>query len=306
MACQQKSEASFERAPAPPSEGQGKQAAEKPASTAPQFEDAATHGDIFSSAAAVPSAIDSLKKFVRTADMRFRVKNVASATLQIEDIVLRNGGFMVGSNLNTEIELRQTTPMSRDSALETTRYSMHSQLVLRVPYRMLDTTLRSIGRLSDFLDHRQVNAEDVGLQLLEQELARLREGQYQTELEQSAESKNAPKPERARDSRAAADQARIETLKVGDAIRFSTVTVDIYQLPQVRQVMVGNTDIPKPQTPLAARLNEALRAGGETILLVFFGILHLWGLILLGILGYFGWKFWQKRTFIQAREIQKS
>ena len=149
-ACQQKSEAPFaEQRPAPPSSERtlnAKSEAEAaPSGPEAQFQDAATNGDIFSSKAAIPSAIDSLKKFVRNAEMRFRVKNTAAATIRIEDIVLRNGGFIISSQLGSQVELQHTTPVSRDSALETTRFRMHSHLVIRVPYRLLDTTLRSIG-----------------------------------------------------------------------------------------------------------------------------------------------------------------
>lgn len=313
-ACQQKSESAFaERAPAPPPPEQGESnakldrapGAKAKASTEP-FADAAANGDIFSSAAAVPSAIDSLKKFIRNAEMRFRVKNTADATLRIEDIALRYGGFVLNSNLNSVIELQQTTPISRDSALETTRYSIHSQLVIRVPYRMLDTTLRSIGRLSDFLDMRHVNAEDIGLKMLEQELTRLREGIYRQDLDQSEENKFSPKADRARASRAATDQAKIETLKLEDAIRFSTVRVDIYQLPQIRQTMVANTQVAFPQQPFAARMGEALRAGGEVLLVLFFGIVHLWSLILLTVLGYFSWKWLRNRRGFWSTKAQKS
>ncbi len=310
-ACQQKSEASFTaQSPAPPPQGIDRQAKldRSPAGSASseQFQDVAANGDIFSSAAAVPSAIDSLKKFVRTAEMRFRVKNTAEATLRIEDIALRNGGFVINSNLNSDVELRQTTPISRDSALETTRYSIHSQLVIRVPYRLLDTTLRSIGRLSDFLDLRHVNAEDVGLQMLEQYLARLREGIYLTDLDRSEENKNSPKADRARASRAASDQARIETLKLEDAIRFSTVTVDIYQLPQIRQTMVANTDVPLPQQPLASRLGEALRSGAEILIVLFLGIVHLWGVILIAVVGYLTFKWLRKKPVPILADAQKS
>lgn len=238
--------------------------------------------------------------------MRFRVKNATASTLHVEDIVLRNGGFVVNSQLNTSVELRHTTPINRDSAWETTRFSTHSQLIVRVPYRQLDTTLRAIGRLSDFLETRHVNAEDISLQLLEKELTRLREGIYRSELAQSEENKAHPKADRARDSREATDQARIENLQMEDAIRFSTVRIDLYQLPQIRQVMVANTDVPLPTPPFAARMGAALHAGGDFLLLLFFGVVHLWGMILLAVVGYFAWKMFQKRKPLRVVEAKKS
>lgn len=306
-ACQQKSEAPVSvfstenAAPPPPPQGAMDEKAKVAESRAQPFQDATANGDIFSSAAARPGAIDSLKKFVRTAEMRFRVKNAAASTLRIEDIALRNGGFVLNSNLNTEIERRQNTPMSRDSALETTQYSIHSQLLLRVPYRQLDTTLRAIGRLADFLDMRHVNATDISLQLLEKELVRLREGIYQNDLAVSDENKYSPKADRARDSRANSDEAKIESLKMEDQIRYSTVSIDIYEAPQICQTLIANTKNAMPQTPFAIRLGDALQNGAEICALLFLGIVQLWGVILVSVCGYFGWKWLRKRSFLAPK-----
>lgn len=306
-ACQQKSEASFAKgSPAPPPQEVDSPARSEAEAPGASMQDAALNGELFSAAAAIPSGIDSLKKFVRDAEIKFSVNNTANATLRIEDIALRNGGFVINSNLNSEVELRQTTPMNRDSAIETTRYTLHSQIVLRVPYRQLDTTLRSIGKLSVFLDKRRVSAEDVGLQMFEKELARLREGLYRTELAGSEENKNSPKADRARASREATDQARIETLKLEDAIRFSTVTVDVYQQPQISQRMVANTDVALPKQPFVSRIGEALEAGGEILVALFLGIMHLWGVLLLALLGYFSWKWLGKKKVLSISEPQKS
>jgi hypothetical protein len=306
-ACQQQSEASFaKRSPAAPPQGVYGSAISEAGAPEASIQDAALNGELFSSAAAIPSGIDSLKKFVRDAEIKFSVNNTADATLRIEDIALRHGGFVINSTLNSAVELRQTTPMNRDSALETTRYTLQSQIVLRVPYRQLDTTLRSIGKLSVFLDNRRVSAEDVGLQMFEKELARLREGIYRSDLSGSEENKNSPKADRARASREASDQARIETLKLEDAIRFSTVTVDVYQQPQISQRMVANTDVALPKQPFASRIGEAMEAGGEIVAALFLGIIHLWGVILLALLGYFSWKWLSKKKVLEIADAEKS
>jgi hypothetical protein len=288
LACQNQSNTSYEKqAPPPPVATESAPA---------QYTADGTGTAVFSSAAARPSAIDSLKKFIRTADMRFQVKNAARATIQAEDIVLRHGGFVIQSNLNSNIESQKNIPVSQDSARQITRFSTHCQLTLRVPYIQLDTTLRAIGQLADFLQSRQVQAEDVSLQLLEKELLRLRESRYQSELAETPENKNAPKPERARDSRAANDQARIETLKIEDQIRYSTIHIELYEQPRVLQTMVANTDVAMPQPPLGLRLREALAGGAELLLSILIGIVHLWSVWLLLGIGYLVWKRGRKEV----------
>ncbi len=304
-ACQQKGKSTFaERMNAPEAPARSETEAAPVASE--QFQEVATNGEIFSSSAAMASGIDSLKKFIRNAEITFSVQNTASATFRIEEIARQNGGFVINSNLNSEIELRQTTPISPDSALETIRYTLHSQLVIRVPYRLLDTTLRTIGRLSEFLDSRQVSAEDVGLQMLEKELTRLREDTYRTDLSHSAENKLNPKADRIRDSHANTDQAHLEALKLEDQIRFSTIKVNIHQQPQIHRTMVANTELQAVRKPFFVRMGEALQSGGDILLLLFFGIIDLWGLILLAVVAYFGWNWFQKRKKMLVSRAQKS
>ncbi|MDX1913466.1 MAG: DUF4349 domain-containing protein [Saprospiraceae bacterium] len=305
-ACQQKSEAAFSDFAPPPPLQQSTVESETAPVAVQQFGDAASSGDLFSSSAARFSAVDSLKKFVRNADLRFRVKNTASATLQIEDIVLRHGGFVTSSQLNSATDLHHISPISRDSAIETTRYTVQTHLIVRVPCRQLDTVLRAIGRLSEYFEHRHVAAEDVELQMLDKELKMLREGIYRNALENSRENDQLPKADRDRDSRAAGDQARLEKLKLEDEIRYSTLRVAIYQPPLLRQTVVANTDVVLPQKPFAASCTDALHAGGEILVLIFLGIVHLWGLLLLLAVLFWALKWWGKRKPVSIGAAQKS
>jgi len=53
--------------------------------------------NLSSSAAEVSG--DSTKRFIRTAQMRFRVENVRKATLSLEDIIRKNGGHVTYTHL---------------------------------------------------------------------------------------------------------------------------------------------------------------------------------------------------------------
>ena len=71
--------------------------------------------------------------------------------------------------------------------------------------------------------------------------------------------------------------------------------------------MVANTDVPIPNRPIAARLGEALHAGGQILIFLLLGVVHLWGVILLAVFGYIIWKWLRKRKrLIVAAETQKS
>lgn len=250
--------------------------------------------ELFSSAAATATAIDSIKTFVRTAELRFRTPEVLRASLRIEDIAKHNGGFVVSNDLSTEIEARNQKPFGRDSALEMTRFHLTCRLVLRVPYRQLDTTLRSIGQLADWLDYRRVTAQDIGLDLLEKELAQVRQRDYQGQVASAATgAKSATRLEaadRTLGSREAMDESRLQMLRLQDQVRFSTVTLDIYGSPQYKESVVANKDVYADQQRFFARLAGAFRQGAEIMEFLFLGLIHLWAVFVLGGLLYWGYK----------------
>jgi hypothetical protein len=132
-----------------------------------------TSADVVSSSAAVEKP-DSKRQFIRTADVKFRVKNVTQSTYAIENATIKHGGFVIYTNLQSSIYKRETSKISQDSLLETTKYSIENNITIRVPNTQLDTVIKTIAKQIDFLDYRLIKADDVSLQLLSNELAKNR------------------------------------------------------------------------------------------------------------------------------------
>ena len=127
-----------------------------------------------SSSAAVENGKDSNRKFIRTAELKFKVKSVIQSTYDIENITNRQGGFVTYTMLSSTVDNVTNTAISADSSLETTSYSVTNTITLRVPNTQLDTTLKEISRNIIYLDYRIIKAEDVALQLLSNKLTQKR------------------------------------------------------------------------------------------------------------------------------------
>ena len=135
-----------------------------------------------SSSAAVEKGKDSTRKFVRTAELKFKVNSVIKSTYDIEDITNQQGGFVTYTNLTSTINNVTTTPISEDSSLETTSYVVTNTITLRVPNTKLDTTLKEIARNIEYLDYRIIKAEDVALQILSNNLTQKRAAKNEERL----------------------------------------------------------------------------------------------------------------------------
>jgi hypothetical protein len=242
---------------------------------------------------------DGIKKFIRTAELKFRVDNVLESTLAIENIVQKNGGFVTENNLVTQIEMRTNTPVSRDSSVEVTRFTVRNQLVVRVPAALLDTTLREVGKLARFLDYRRVKATDVGLDMLEQELAQTRLQSHQEQIGQAIQRSTKPESiTRAADhllaSRESSDASRIKTLKIEDAIKYSTVKLDLYGNTQSQHQMLAlPRAIASFEPGFGIQLGQALLAGWQLLMGFILLVMKVWSLwLVLGI----GWLLWKYRA----------
>lgn len=121
-----------------------------------------TQASLSSSAAKEPN--DPNKKFVRTADLKFRVKEVVKSTQQIEDITGKFGGYVAYTNLESQQVGSSVEPYGEDSLIEVSKYQLRNEMVLRVPNTRLDSLLREIGTLVDHFDYRKIEAGDVTLQ----------------------------------------------------------------------------------------------------------------------------------------------
>src|SRR6187431_3022873 len=138
-----------------------------------ELADSKMSADTISSSAAVEKE-GSTRKFIRTADLKFKVKNVTQSTYAIENITNKFDGFVTYTNLQSNIIDKFETKISQDSTLETTRYNVENNITIRVPNKRLDTVIKCIAKQIDYLDYRVIKADDVSLKILSNQLSQNR------------------------------------------------------------------------------------------------------------------------------------
>jgi Domain of unknown function (DUF4349) len=255
-----------------------------------------------SSSAAVDSIKDPQRKFVRTADIKFKVKDVINATYDIENICTTHDGFVTFTNLTSNIDEHSETPVSTDSLLETTFYTVTNSIILRVPNTKLDTTLKDIAKNIDYLDYRIIKADDVGIQMLANDFSQTRATKNADRITKDIDNNNKKIEETVQAENEAlskqeqADNAKIANLTLNDQIKYSTVNLLIYQRQGVKRAIVLNDkNETKYKLGFGYRIMEALGFGWEMLAFILVSLSKLWGLFLLVVLGYVGYKWYGKR-----------
>jgi outer membrane lipoprotein-sorting protein len=254
-----------------------------------------------SSKAAVENK-ESNRKFVRTADLKFKVKNVAKSTYAIENIVSKHGGFVTFTDLKSTVNEHHETQVCQDSILETTKFTVDNTITMRVPNTQLDTVLTSLAKQVDFLDSRLIKADDVALQLLSNKLAQKRLTKSQQRLEKGIDAKGkkindiANAEDKVLERETESDDQIIKNLSLEDQVNFSTVTLYLYQRETVKKELVYNEKNSNAYRPnIGLQIWDSLKTGWFMLEGILAFVTQLWALILIGVLGFLGYKRFFKK-----------
>lgn len=251
-----------------------------------------------SSAAAVQPK-NSDRKFVRTADIKFKVKNVPNSTYIIENTTTKFGGFVTYTNLQSTISEKNEVKISQDSTLEITKYTVENNITIRVPNTQMDTVIKTIAKQIDFLEYRVIKADDVSLQLLSNQLKEKREANQEKRLTKAIDSKGKKLNEVVQaendlnQKSEQKDNSKLENISLADQVNFSTLTLQIYQRETIKKEMIANEK--QYRQGFGSKIIDGLENGWYLIEGIIAVIVQLWSIILIGILGYFGYKkYFQK------------
>lgn len=242
---------------------------------------------------------DLNRKFIRTADIKFKVKNVPQSTYAIENTTAKFGGFVTYTNLQSDISEKTKTKISQDSTLETTKYNVENNITIRVPNTELDTILKTISKQIDFLDFRVIKADDVSLQILANQLAQNRSTSQEKRVQKAIDTKGKKlttiidAEENLNAKKEANDSKKLENLSLQDQVNFSTITLQIYQRETIKQEIVANEKMHRQN--IGSKIIDGLRTGWFMLEEIIAFIIQLWSLFLIGIICFLVYKKYLKK-----------
>lgn len=257
---------------------------------------------VISSSAARLGEIDSTKKLIRKAEIKFRTQNVVNSTYAIEGITNHFDGYISYTHLESSVERVETTKISEDSIIESTFYTVQNNMTIRVPVENLDTMLKSLVILIDFMDYRTITAEDVTLRLMRKELERKRNELYILRVNNAAA--NTPSSlnqqiyaaESQLEKQIKTDEAEIEMLGIFDEIEYSTITLQMYGREKIKhEVLANDKNIDSYKPGFGKKIVQALSFGLKILSNIFLVIITLWPLLLLGAITWFIIRYFRKK-----------
>ncbi|OFX37037.1 MAG: hypothetical protein A2X08_12005 [Bacteroidetes bacterium GWA2_32_17] len=252
-----------------------------------EIADTITNQDVISSSAAIVSK-DSSRKFIRTADLKFRVKDARRATLKIEDIIGNHNGFVTYTELKSEPLYTEVIQQSEDSSIEIIHYRVVNDMTLRVPNTELDSTIRAIGVLAEFLDYRIIKAEDVSLSILSKQLAAKRLKKYNQRITNAIDNKGnrlndiSQAEDNKLNRQEQSDNNLIDELSIKDRIDYSTIQINLYQRASTIKTIIESEKETEPYTTgFGKRFMNGVNTGWKILEFIVLAIINTWSILLI-------------------------
>ena len=247
-----------------------------------------TSNQWLSSTAAQTNKKDTFHQFIRTAQLKFRVKNVYTSTIKIENIASKKNGFVTFTNLESRITNTENKAISKDSILETIKYEVVNTLQLRVPSEKLDSTLTEISQQINILDYRIIKSKDVAIEILGNTLTQNRSNKSGQRIETAIDKKGKKLDEtvngeeKLSNKQSQGDNAKLANLYLKDQINYSTIEIEIYQRENIkRDLYLNDKNTEAYQPGFLSKLGSEFHSGWEMLIEVVLFLAGIWWVLII-------------------------
>lgn len=233
------------------------------------------------------------RRFIRSADLKSKVRSVRESISEIEIKTRALGGYVSYSHFLNNILDSTAISVTEDSSLQIMHFNTAGFLTLRVPDYRMDSLLAELAPLYTMMVNREIRADDVSISMLAGQLNRQRflSARERLVIDIHSKGRKLSDIEHAENTleekRASADEAKISNLRMEDAVQYSTVTMEIYQEPGILY-----TELPKEriieeyQKPFFSQIGESFSYGWQLLKDILIIVSRYWAIMLLVILGY--------------------
>lgn len=233
-------------------------------------------------------------KIIKTADMKFRVKDVQSTKEKLSTAIKTVGGIVAEFSIQSNIMRSEKVKYSADSLLELTSYRKEGQLTAKVPSDQLDEFTNQIAKMAVFVDQQSLKLDDQSMNYLSNHLKNQNRAEAVTQLNKHA-NKKSNNVETALEIKDDYVDKKIQNQIIDSRVKYSTINLDFYQDNTVQKMVVGNDDLYDYRPAFLNRFWLGIQNGWMIFKEFILILTNLWMLIVLAAAGYFTIRYYRKK-----------
>jgi hypothetical protein len=254
----------------------------------------ATTADSASTALSSAGSDTGKPKLVKTADMRFKVKDVQQTGEAISALTTSLNGMVMHHALATTVERSTDVPSSSDSVVRFSSYYTNADMTVRLPSDKMEEFMNRIGHMAVFVNTRNMDIQDKTLDFLSSQLKV--SGRNEIIAQQK---KDLVKIKDIGDVLALKDDQvdkQIDNRRIEDAVKYSTIGLSFYQSNTVAKELIVNDDPSNYTLPFSRRLGNALVSGWFIFDETLIALANIWVFILMSIAALFIYRHYKRNA----------
>ena len=237
-------------------------------------------------------------KLIKTADMRFKVKNVDRSGEDIATLTSSLNGMVMHHSVSASVRSSTDVPVNADSVMRISSYSTYADMTVQVPSEKMEDFMNRISRMAVFVDSRSMDVQDKTLDYLSAQLKLA--GRNQILARQKTGKVNIKNMS---DVLALADDQvdkQIDNKRIDREVRYSTIGLSFYQSNTIGREVMAYDEPSHYSLPFFKRLTNAFANGWHIFDETIVGIANMWAFVLLTIAVVFVYRRYKRKPTINT------
>ena len=260
--------------------------------------EAVNNGSSSADSVKTDSTVTSQPKLVKTAGIRFKVKNVQQTEEHIGALATGINGMVMHHQMGATVERSLDVRISDDSVMRVTSFHTSADITVKIPSSKLEEFMNQVSHMCIYGNDRSMDITDKSFDYLSAQLKL----KSRTELvnQQKRGKVIIKKTEDVLNLKDDMIDQQIGNRQIDDAVKNSVVTLSFYQSNTINKEIIANDDPSAYNLPFFKRLGMAIENGWAVFVDVIIGVASLWAFIIAGIGVWLIFRYYKGRVLVKS------
>jgi hypothetical protein len=232
-------------------------------------------------------------KLVKTADIRFKVKDVRKTADEITALAAAHGGSVTDHRINSTIVDSSTVRKSNDSLLKVSVVNTSAYMTVKMPPEKIEDFVNSVADLGVTVDNLKMQVNDKTFDYLSTRM-KLKNKKELAEKENRGEVQNKTADDVLSFKNTLVDDW-VKNLKTDDSVKNSIITLNFYESNTIHRESIANPDLAAYNESVSARLAMSFKNGWDAFMEVIIALANAWVLIPFGAAAWLGIRYYSRK-----------
>jgi hypothetical protein len=238
-------------------------------------------------------------KLIKTADIRFKVKNVQQTGENISALTTQYNGMVMHHDMTSSEQQSNNVRISNDSVMRVSSFNTTADMTVKIPSEKIEQFLNTVSHMGIYVNERRMDIEDKSLDYLASQL------KLNSRKELVSQQKTGrvvfKDPNSVLDLKDGLVDEQINNKMIDDQVKYSTISLSFYQSNTISKEIVANDDPSAYNLPFLTRAGMAIANGWYMFKELIIAALNIWVFIIIGTtFGVWLWRYNKKKAVLQA------